>query len=297
MDVAICVSPHFSPACIPPMQRLRHRIYHLLTVSDGDTRSAGYYFDLLLIAFILLNVLAIVLDSVESIHTPYAAYFRGFEWVSIAFFSVEYVLRLWTITCDPAYAHPVGGRLRYAFTWMALIDLLAILPFYIEWGIVLAGGAQALRIDMRFVRVLRLFRIIRIFKLVRYVSALGIIVNVFRHKRDELIISLVFILFILLLVSCMMYFVEHEAQPEAFSSIPATMWWGVATLTTVGYGDIYPITPLGKVLGGVIAILGIGLFALPAGILAAGCADELQQSRSRAQAAPHTCPHCGKEIG
>ncbi|RMG71485.1 MAG: ion transporter [Bacteroidetes bacterium] len=276
------------------MKRLQYFLYQILRVEEGPSRGLSFYFDVVLMSLILLNVLAIVLESVDSIYTPYKPWFQAFDLLSIVFFSAEYLLRVWTITCDPRYSHPVWGRLRYMFSFMALVDLLAILPFYVEGIVHLLGGARALGIDMRFLRILRVFRIVRLLKVVRYVSALRIIGNVFRSKKEELIISLVFILFILLIVSCMMYFVEHEAQPDQFSSIPATMWWGVATLTTVGYGDIYPITPMGKALGGVIAILGIGLFALPAGILAAGCADELQHHHRRQAAAGKECPHCGR---
>ncbi|MDQ3101703.1 MAG: potassium channel family protein, partial [Bacteroidota bacterium] len=130
------------------------------------------------------------------------------------------------------------------------------------------------------------------FKLARYMNALNMIRHVFKEKREELTISLIFTLFILLMTSAMMYYVENAAQPEAFVSIPQTMWWGIATLTTVGYGDVYPITPLGKLLGGAIALIGVGLFALPAGILASGFGEELAHKKKH-----HTCPNCGHEHG
>lgn len=267
---------------------LQHHVFRLLDAENSPPRSLAFFFDIFVLGVILLNVLAIILESVTSLYSALRPWFLAFELFSVTFFSIEYVLRVWTITCDPRYAHPLWGRLRYMLSFMALVDLLAILPFFIRGLVTLLGVPQAFHVDMRFLRIMR------IFKVVRYISALRIINNVFRRRREELFVSLIFILFILLIVSCLMYFVEHEAQPEAFSSIPATMWWGVATLTTVGYGDMYPITPLGKVFGGMIAILGIGLFALPAGILAAGCAEEIQRTQVRKAAAGEVCPHCGR---
>lgn len=271
------------------MKAIRKRIFDILEISATGKRDASWLFDVVLLILISLNVLAIVLESVDSMYTTYFVYFRGFEYFSILFFSGEYILRIWSVTADPNYSHPVWGRLKYMLTAMAIVDLLAILPFFVEWFVAVYGTALAFKIDMRFLRMLRIFRVFRMFKIVRYVSALRIINNVLRRKREELIISLIFILFILLIVSCVMFFVENEAQPEQFSSIPATMWWGVATLTTVGYGDIYPITSAGKFLGGVISILGIGLFALPTGILAAGCAEEIDRGRRSKEI---ICPHC-----
>lgn len=276
------------------MPTLKQSIYQVLSVSS-NRRDFSWYFDLGLITFILLNVLAIVLESVPALHEAYRAEFHAFEVFSVAVFSVEYLLRLWTITEDPAYAHPVWGRVRYFFSASALIDLLAILPFF--FGLLLTpGGSFAQTFDARFVRILRLFRLFRLLKIFRYVSAMQIIGNVFRSKKEELLISLTFILFLLLMVSCGMYYIERDAEGTQFVSIPATMWWGVATLTTVGYGDIYPITPLGKFLGGVIAILGIGLFALPTGILAAGTAEEIERAKRRKKEDDGLCSCCGRPL-
>ncbi len=271
------------------MKRVKEALYQILEVSQSEERDLSWYFDLVLMILILANVVAIILESVKWIYTPWRGYFELLEVISVIFFTIEYPLRVWTITVDPEYRHPVKGRLRFVFTPLALIDLLAILPFFVR----IAG------IDMRFIRILRIFRIFRLFKIVRYVAALRILGNVWNNKRAELGISLTFMIFLLLITSCLMYFVEFEAQPETFSSIPATMWWGVATLTTVGYGDVYPITTLGRLLGGAIAIMGVGLFALPAGILAAGCADEISRHRKsmeEAEAPQRFCPHCGERL-
>jgi voltage-gated potassium channel len=165
----------------------------------------------------------------------------------------------------------------------ALIDLLAFAPFYMPFT----------RIDLRVVRILRLFRFLRVFKLGRYLNATKLISNVFKSKKEELVLCLVITLSLIIIASSFMYFAENQAQPDKYSSIPATMWWCVTTLTTVGYGDIFPITVMGKILTAFIAILGIGMFALPAGILASGFSDEFQKRKNKEK---NICPHCGKEI-
>lgn len=171
-------------------------------------------------------------------------------------------------------------------TGMAIIDLLAFLPFYLIFISAFFSG-----IDLRFFRVFRLMGLFRMFKFARYMKALDIFKRVIAERKEQLVLSIVFILFMLIIISSIMFYVERGTQPEAFSSIPATMWWGVSTLTTVGYGDIVPTTTFGKILGGMFAIIGVGLFALPAGILSSGFYEVFQQ-KTRKQ----TCPHCGKEI-
>jgi voltage-gated potassium channel len=264
------------------MRKLRRRVHDVLeahTPKDPVTRIVGFA----LITLILLNLLAIVLDSVEGIDNRYGVVLRAFEFLSLIVFSVEYVLRLWACAEDAAYQRPILGRVRYFFTPMALIDLLAIAPFYLP---------MFLPFDLRFLRALRLFRLARVLKLGRYSEALRTLGRVLRSKKEELAVTASAVLAALVVSSSLMYFIEHEAQPKAFPSIPAAMWWGVVTLTTVGYGDVYPITPLGKITGALIALSGIGLFALPAGILAGGFAREIQQENRKAT----RCPHCGKEI-
>lgn len=260
---------------------MKKRIHKILAVSTqkGDL---SWYFDIFIISLIILNVLAIILESVESLRVAYKVYFILFERVSVAVFTVEYLLRIWTADLIPRYKEPVSGRIKYMLSPLAVIDFLAILPFYLPY----------IGVDLRLLRALRIFRIFRLFKIARYVEALTFINAVFKKKKEELIISLIFVMILLLLSSTLMYYVENEAQPDQFSSIPETMWWGIATLTTVGYGDMYPITPLGHFLGGIIAIIGIGLFALPTGILASGFSEEItQRNRSEDQ-----CPTCGQEI-
>ena len=147
--------------------------------------------------------------------------------------------------------------------------------------------------DLRFIRIMRFFRLFILIKMYRYSKAMKTLGAVLKLKKEELIVAVLTVIGLLIISSSLMYFIENTAQPDAFSSIPASMWWSIATLTTVGYGDIYPITPLGKLLGAVIAVLGIGLFALPAGMLASGFSEEIQYRKEQDS---RCCPHCGKEI-
>lgn len=263
---------------------LRRRLY--LTLSPDERGGAlERTFEFVLIAIIILNILAIVLDSVGSIHNRYAELFHQFEVCSLIFFTGEYILRVYCIVENPKYADPVKGRLQYMTTPIAIVDLLAFLPFYLIF----------LPVDLRFLRIFRLMALFRMFKIARYLHALIIFRQVLKDRKEQLVLSFIFILFILVVISFIMFYTENDAQPDKFSSIPATMWWGIATLTTVGYGDIVPITALGKFLGGLFAIAGVGLLALPAGILSSGF-FEMLHNKNTSPKGPKTCPHCGKEI-
>lgn len=262
---------------------MKERVYAVLEAArEGDR--ASRIFDLFLIVLIISNVIAVILETVQSVQRAYADVFRWFETISVIIFTVEYMGRLWTCTLDERYRHPVTGRIRFALTPMLIIDLLAILPYYVP---------MLIGVDLRFIRALRIFRLVRLLKLSRYSTAMIALSQVLREKKEELLITVTTIIVLLIIASSFMYYIEHEAQPDAFSSIPATMWWGIATLTTVGYGDVYPVTGLGRLFGACIAILGIGIFALPAGIIASGFVAYIEQKKKGEQ---DTCPHCGKEL-
>lgn len=263
---------------------LKERVYHIIEAArEGDRASRR--FDIFMLSLISANVIVVILETVKYVEANYFFYLHWFDVISVAIFTVEYILRLWSCTADERYSRPLAGRARFAITPLALIDLLAILPFYIPMFIPL---------DLRFIRIVRLFRIGRVLKFGRYSESIQTFERVFMKKREELLMAFFVVLVILVLCSSVMYFAEHEVQPEKFGSIPEAMWWGVITLATVGYGDVYPITPLGKMMGGLVALLGIAVYALPTGILAAGFAEELQ-SRRRSGNTIH-CPHCGQEI-
>jgi voltage-gated potassium channel len=264
------------------VKSLRATVHKFLEV-EKDDRGWERALNIGLAALILGNIAAVILETVEDLRTQHAFAFAAFEAVSVAIFATEYLLRLWSCTADPRFAGPLG-RLRFVLSPMALVDLVAILPSLIP------GGS----LDLRFARSVRLLRLARSLKFARYSESLRTLGRVVRAKRSELGVTAFLGAVLLVCASCGIYFVEHDAQPKAFSSIPGAMWWSVVTLTTVGYGDVFPVTPPGKALASVIAILGIGLFALPTGILASGFNEELQARRS--SAAPARCPHCGGDL-
>ena len=256
----------------------KNRIWEILELSKENDKHSKY-FDYFISILILLNVVAIILETEKTLGIDYKAFFIYFELFSIFIFSVEYLLRLWSCVSAEVYKNPVIGRIKYLFSPMAIIDLIAIAPFYMTFFVV----------DTRILRILRLLRLLRITKHFRYSKTFHIIISTIEKKKEELVSALVLMLCLLLVCSTGVYFAENEAQPDKFSSILASMWWAVATLTTVGYGDIFPITFLGKIFGSISAIFGVGLFAIPAGLLASGFSDE-------AETVNKNCPHCGKEI-
>lgn len=264
-------------------EKAKTRLHGVLNPASGADSTASRGFGAFLVTLILLNVVAVVMETVEAAGRPYRVYFRAFEVFSVAAFTIEYAARIWTCTADERYRGTILGRLRFAITPLALIDLMAILPFYVPAFIPL---------DLRYLRAIRLLRLFRALKMARYSDAQHTVGRVLRSKREELLVTAFAGVLLLVLASGLMYAFEREAQPEKFGSIPAAMWWAVITLTTVGYGDIYPITTAGKMAASAVTILGIGFVALPAGILASGFVQELQRKRET----PTVCPHCGKEI-
>lgn len=227
--------------------------------------------DILLILLIGLNIIALVLQSIEPIDRLYNRHFFYFELVSIGIFTLEYAARIWSCVDTLPFQHQVGTnlqkRLRYMRSPLAIIDLLAILPFYLGFFI---------QTDLRYLRV---FRLLRVFKLSRYSRAMQLLLNVFKEERFSLFAAFSVLFIIMLVAACAMYTLEKDVQPQHFSSIPQAMWWSLVTLTTVGYGDVTPVTDLGRLFGGLITIVGIGMVALPAGILASGFSEQLSRRR------------------
>jgi voltage-gated potassium channel len=248
-------------------QLLRTRVYALLNVSsDGErTHRARHIVQTVLVTLIVLNVAIVILESMQEIEgiATLKRLFTVIDWISVAVFSVEYLLRIWTCIEDHRYGRlgPTLGRLRYMVSPFGMIDLMAVLPFYLHTVFV---------VDLRMLRGLRLLRLERILTLGHYSRSFSKIISVIERKRVELVMSFALMFIIMLMASSVMFFLEHDAQPEKFANIPVSMWWGVVTLTTVGYGDIVPMTALGKVCSAVIALISIGLVAIPSSILVNG---------------------------
>ena len=261
---------------------MKKRVYEILEKAQkGDT--ASLIFDWFIMSLISLNVLAVAMATVQSLSSQYSNFFRVFEIVSIIIFTIEYILRMWSCTVNEKYKHPIFGRIKYLITPFAIVDLLAILPFYLQ---------RLIPVDLRFLRALRLIRLFRVLKMARYNNALATLKNVILKKREELIVTVFTVFIFLILLSSAVYLVENPVQPEAFPDIPTAMWWGVVTMTTVGYGDIYPVTVWGRIFASIVSVLGVGLFALPAGFLASGFSEEMRKGKKK----KIICPGCGREI-
>lgn len=240
-----------------------------------------------IVGLILLNVFAVIMQTVNSIQQTYTLVFDVIETGSAIIFGIEYLLRIWVCNIRRQFQDP-WGRVHYMLTPMALIDFLSFFPFvFLFFG----------RLDFRLLMLIRFFRLLRIFKLRRYSHALETLVSILQAKKEELIITFTTIFVLLIVASSLMFILEHEAQPAVFSSIPATMWWGVATLSTVSYGDMVPMTVMGKLLGSCIAIMGVAMFAIPAGLISAGFNQRMILNRRRKEGERNQeiiCPHCNQ---
>lgn len=240
---------------------LKKKIYHLL--EDPNPDETGLKLRLAIQILILCNILSVILESVDTISAGYSFFFHGFEVFSVGVFSLEYLARLWSCI--------EGGkkRLKFLLSPYALVDLAAILPFYIA----------LFAIDLRFLRALRLFRFARIAKMTRYWAALTLFWHVVQRKKEELASTFLIFFVFLIISSGLVYFAERGEENTLFTSIPAAMWWGIATMTTVGYGDIVPTTFMGKLIGGLTSIIGVIIFAIFAGVAVTGFSEEFKKRK------------------
>ena len=239
---------------------IKKTVFRIISkAEDGDL--ASQVFDWSIMALITLSIVSIILESFNSIYNKWQSTFQLFETITVVVFTIEYVLRIWT--ADLLYPGSKHPRLKYIFSFMAIIDLLAILPFYLPF----------VSADLRFLRMMRLFRLfrlLRVFKLGRYFEALQVIVKVIKTSAPQLVMSVALCFFVMLFSAIIMYTVENPVQPEQFPNVISSLWWAICTLTTVGYGDVYPITAIGRLFASIISLVGIGIIAIPTGIIAAG---------------------------
>ena len=278
------------------MTALKLYFFKLLTV-DKKNHLASRIVDLVITNLILLNVVAIILASYPELYTKYKTEFYLFEVFSVIIFSLEYLLRLWTSPLHYAGKSVKHPYLKFIFSTWGLIDLLAILPFYAPF---------LFTMNLVFLRSLRLMRLLRILKLSRYSQSLRVIGQILKEKKADLGITFFMTFILLIIASTLMYNIEHQAQPENYKNIGDAFWWAIATLTTVGYGDIYPITNLGRFFSGVIAVLGIGLVALPTGIISSAFIKNLDDRKEKNNPTSNKspvkpknykyCPHCGEGL-
>lgn len=267
------------------MERIKEKVYNLIR-DDDENGLASNIFDAVIIILIIVNVVLVIMDTF-TLPLWLQKVSAGVELFSVIVFSIEYLLRLWTATYLRPECKPLKARLLYMFSFMALVDLLAILPFYIPYVI---------PVDLRVLRTLRIIRLLRLFKVNRYTDALSSIGNVFKKKASQLLSAIFVVLLLMIIAAVLMYNVENAAQPDKFDNAFSALWWAIATLTTVGYGDVYPVTVMGKIFSGVIALLGIGLVAVPTGIISAGFMEGIEEKGTTEEEKKHFCPYCGKKI-
>ena len=279
-------------------REIKENVFEIIQpYTEGKTVSR--MFDLFIMILILISVISVFLLTFEEIPHNSLRSLREAECATMLVFSLEYLLRVWTADLLYPDRKPWRARLKYISSPMAIIDLIAILPFYLP---------MLISFDLVGIRAIRLVRFLRILKLNRYSDAFLSIMEVFREKIREILVSLLFVFLLMIISSLLIFYAEHEAQPKQFANAFSGLWWATATLTTVGYGDIYPVTPVGRILGGVIALLGIGMAAVPTGILSAGFVDLLEKKKqkekekngdtekSEEKTPPVYCPHCGKKL-
>jgi len=257
------------------METLRLHLFHILH-KPVPTHAATRYVNYLLATVILVNCAAVALETVPAIYEPNRALFHALEAFSTGFFIIEYVLRVWVCVEQTRYSAPLGGRLKYALHPLPLLDLVVILTLWAPW-------------DLRFLRIFRLSRLLRVLRLDGLDRSLQAVTAAIGRRKNLLVISVLMMLITTYCLAALLYLVEHPAQPQVFSSIPSTLWWAVVTLTTIGYGDMAPITVLGKTLAGIIILVGIGVFALPSAIVTAAILDAGTDKKEH-------FPHCGNHL-
>jgi voltage-gated potassium channel len=291
------------------LQQLEKTLYYIVDEHDESNRLSKA-FNYFLMALIVLSVGEMALETDKSIYEPYKQYFDIFDFFTVMVFSVEYIIRIMTSHLDPEYR----GKTRwesirsYIFSFAGIIDLVSILPFFWDFN----------KLDLRELRMLRLLRFLRVFKITRYNSSMKLVGDVIKDKSSEIGVIMGLIIIIMIIASFMMFYAEQQAQPDVFTNVLDCLWWAVVTMTTIGYGDVYPVTVLGKVVGSVMALLGIGLVAMPTGIISAGFLEKVNERNEKKKAAEeeasrkksaeekgtvtesddhkHYCPYCGHKL-
>lgn len=265
-----------------PNNIIEHRIYNLIREDDVNTFHADLV-DGFLMILVITSVVVAFLSTFE-LSANVVQLLGILETIFVILFTVEYALRMWTSELMYPKFPAWKARLRYAISPMAIIDLLSILPFYLP----LTG------MSVGILKSIRLVRVLRIFKINRYTSALTLIGRVLKTRATQLLSSILVIFVLIFIAAMLMYDVEHKAQPEVFNNALSAMWWAMSTITTVGYGDIYPITSFGRVISGFITFLGIGLTAIPTGIISAGFIEQSKIIKTNKHVqSQDVCPCCG----
>lgn len=275
-----------------------HTIIQVGNLHDGPSRA----YDFTLIGFIVLNILIAILETFSQMESFFPT-LKVLETISVVFFTVDYFLRIWTAEELYPYLSPAKARIKYMCSLLGIVDLLSCIPFFIPMG----SGA---------LRMFRIIRILRVFRVHHYTDPMRVIAEVLVKKKGQLISSCFIVLILMLVSSLLMYNLEHTAQPDVFSNAFSGFWWATNTLLTVGYGDIVPVTLAGKICGTVLTFLGVGMVAIPTGILSAGFVEQVNELKRKEELEKskhiitnaesnaiqsngpsyHYCPYCGMEL-
>lgn len=264
--------------------RVRRRLFHIMHKPVFENRVARYV-NYMLALLILANCADVALETMPSMKEYHDGYVL-LDAFSLVVFLIEYALRIWVCVEQPRFSHPVLGRLNYARQPLTLIDAVVLVSM-------VSGG-----IDLRFLRVFRLSRLLQVFHLESLDKSLNRFMHALGRRRTLLIVSVTLMLIAMYCSASIMYYAEHEAQPQKFVSIPSTLWWSVVSLSTTGYGDQFPISSVGKFFASLIIIFGTGIFALPAAIVTASVLEatnthiDTEEELAQDSLAPY-CPHCG----
>lgn len=263
---------------------LKKKIYEIIRDDNDDSHSISNFFNKFIVFLIIINVLFVVADTFN-LPKSISQKIQACEFIIGIIFSVEYLLRLWTADLKLKRFSPLKARIRHATSFMSLVDLLALLPIYLP---------LVFPANLMILRTLRIFRLFHLFKVNRYTGAISRLGKVFQNKRVELLSSF-FVLCILILISSVaIYNFENPAQPQVFKNALSGLWWAITTVTTVGYGDMVPITLMGRLFAGIMSLLGVALVAVPTGIIASGFMEvDSGEQRSRQKS---FCPYCGEKI-
>ena len=263
----------FYPAYLEFIERnrdktLRQKVYALVNETP-DSGKLHEIFEFFIVLWILISVASVILESVDSINYYFHVEFIIIDTIAVAIFSTEFLMRIYSCTEDPKYQHWLAGRINFSRQLSSLIDIVAIAPFFLE-------SLLDHLFDLRFLRV---FRLMRLFKLGRHSAATKSLFYVIQREWPVMKAAIFIMLMLVMLAACLGYLFEHEAQPDKFENIPQSIYWAVITLASVGYGDISPVTPAGRTITIILALLGIGIFAIPAAILASAFSDQLRIER------------------
>jgi len=266
--------------------KLQQRVYEYIR-DDGKGGSVNSIISSTIMFIIIISVILVILETFEGFSSGVKQTFYYIEMIAVIIFTIEYLLRIWVAPYKYPEMSSFRARIKYIRSPMAVIDILAVIPFYLP---------LLIPMNLMALRALRLLRLLRLLKMNRYTNGLSSIAQVLHRKGPQLLSSMFAVLLLMIIASLIVHAVEYEAQPDAFSNAFSGLWWAMATLTTVGYGDIYPVTVLGKLVGAIIALLGIGLIAIPTGIISAGFMENMTEEKESEGAKKHFCPYCGEKI-